>query len=177
MDHDIAITTAKQIADRVLVSTAGQNDKEGRFSTEAVAALGEAGLLGLLLPSEYGGAALGARTFAGVVAALAEADASAAMVYLMHICGAAIIATARPNGPIAQILKDIAAGRILTTLAFSESGSRSHFWTPVSRAVRKDAGVELTAKKSWVTSAGHAQAYVVSSLAPEGRGPTDSTLY
>ena len=35
----------------------------------------------------------------------------------------------------------------------------------------------MTAKKSWVTSAGHAQSYVVSSLAPEGTGPTDSTLY
>lgn len=177
MDHDVAIANAKQIADRVLVSTAGQNDKQGRFSTEAVGAFGEYGLLGLMLPVEYGGAALGPRTFAGVVAALAEADASAAMVYLMHICGAATIAAARPGAAVAQILKDIATGRILTTLAFSESGSRSHFWAPVSRAARDGAGVKLTAKKSWVTSAGHAQAYVVSSLAPEGTGPTDSTLY
>jgi alkylation response protein AidB-like acyl-CoA dehydrogenase len=37
--------------------------------------------------------------------------------------------------------------------------------------------VRISAKKSWVTSAGHAQSYVVSSLAPEGAGPTDSTLY
>jgi alkylation response protein AidB-like acyl-CoA dehydrogenase len=37
--------------------------------------------------------------------------------------------------------------------------------------------VRISAKKSWVTSAGHAQSYVVSSLAPEGNGPTDSTLY
>jgi alkylation response protein AidB-like acyl-CoA dehydrogenase len=37
--------------------------------------------------------------------------------------------------------------------------------------------VYLTARKSWVTSAGHAQSYVVSSLAPDGKGPTDSTLY
>jgi alkylation response protein AidB-like acyl-CoA dehydrogenase len=37
--------------------------------------------------------------------------------------------------------------------------------------------VHLTAKKSWVTSAGHAQSYVVSALAPEGKSPTDSTLY
>jgi alkylation response protein AidB-like acyl-CoA dehydrogenase len=37
--------------------------------------------------------------------------------------------------------------------------------------------VRISAKKSWVTSAGHAQSYVVSALAPEGTGPTDSTLY
>ena len=37
--------------------------------------------------------------------------------------------------------------------------------------------MRITAKKSWVTSAGFAQSYMVSSLAPEGAGPTDSTLY
>jgi alkylation response protein AidB-like acyl-CoA dehydrogenase len=124
-----------------------------------------------------GGSALGPRTFAAVVATLAEADASAAMVYLMHMCATATIAAARPGAMVAQTLKDISAGRHLTTLAFSEAGSRSHFWAPVSRAKRNGANVHLTARKSWVTSAGHAQSYVVSALAPDGAGPTDSTLY
>ena len=35
----------------------------------------------------------------------------------------------------------------------------------------------MTAQKSWVTSAGFAQSYVISTLAPDGAGPTDSTLY
>jgi alkylation response protein AidB-like acyl-CoA dehydrogenase len=130
-----------------------------------------------MLPAEVGGSALGPRSFAAVVATLAEADASAAMVYLMHVCAAATIAAARPGAAVAPILQEIAAGRHLSTLAFSEAGSRSHFWAPVSRARRNAAGVHLTAKKSFVTSAGHAQSYVVSSLAPEGGGPTDSTLY
>ncbi|HKF72762.1 MAG TPA: acyl-CoA dehydrogenase family protein [Stellaceae bacterium] len=177
MNHDTAVSNAKQIADRVLAPAARQNDKEGRFSSEAVAALGGDGLLGLMLPATVGGAALGPRTFAAVVATLAEADSSVAMVYLMHASAAATIATARPAAAVAPILEAIAGGRHLSTLAFSEAGSRSHFWAPVSRARRNAAGVHLTAKKSWVTSAGYAQSYVVSSLAPEGSGPTDSTLY
>jgi alkylation response protein AidB-like acyl-CoA dehydrogenase len=99
------------------------------------------------------------------------------MVYLMHQCATATIAAARRTAPIEQILKEIATGKHLSTLAFSEAGSRSHFWAPVSRARRNGHGVLLTAKKSWVTSAGWAQSYVVSTLAPEGKGPTDSTLY
>jgi len=177
MNHDTAVSNAKQIAERVLTPAARQNDKEGRFSVEAVAALGPAGLLGLMLPDEVGGAALGPRTFAAVVETLAEADASVAMVYLMHICATATIAAARAGASVAPTLEEIAAGRHLSTLAFSEAGSRSHFWAPVSRARRNGAGVYLSAKKSWVTSAGHAQSYVVSSLAPDGKGPTDSTLY
>jgi len=177
MNHETALSKAKEIADGVLAPAARQNDREGRFSTEAVDALGKAGLLGLALPTEFGGTGLGPRTFAAVTATLAEADASVAMVYLMHFCATATIAAARPGTGVAQILREIASGGHLSTLAFSESGSRSHFWAPVSRARRNGAGVRITAKKSWVTSAGCAHSYVVSSLAPEGAGPTDSTLY
>jgi alkylation response protein AidB-like acyl-CoA dehydrogenase len=179
MTHDTAVLKAREIASHVLAPSAGQNDKAGQFSTEAVEALGESGLLGLLLPADFGGSGLGPRTFAAVMATLAEADASVAMVYLMHILGTVAIVTARPSAAqaLAPILREIGAGRHLSTLAFSEAGSRSHFWAPISRAHRNGNGVHISAKKSWVTSAGHARSYVVSALAPEGAGPTDSTLY
>lgn len=177
MTHDEATLKAREIASDVLAPSAGQNDTAGRFSIEAVQALGEAGLLGLLLPVDVGGAGLGPRAFADVTATLAEADASVAMVYVMHICGTAAIAAARPGPALTEVLKEIAAGRHLSTLAFSEAGSRSHFWAPVSRAQRNGDGVHISASKSWVTSAGYAQSYVVSALAPDGTGPTDSTLY
>jgi alkylation response protein AidB-like acyl-CoA dehydrogenase len=179
MTHDVAVLKAREIASDVLAPSAGQNDKAGQFSTAAVEALGESGLLGLLLPVDFGGAGLGPRTFAVVTATLAEADASVAMVYLMHILGTTAISAARPSAAqaLAPILQEIGAGRHLSTLAFSEAGSRSHFWAPISRAHRNGNGVSISAKKSWVTSAGHAHSYVVSALAPEGAGPTDSTLY
>lgn len=174
---ETAVSRAKEIAGDVLAPAAADNDRAGRFSSDAIEALGQAGLLGLTLSPDHGGSGLGPRAFAGVVTALAEADASVALVYNMHICGIATIQVARPQAATENVLKEIGAGRHLTTLAFSEAGSRSHFWAPVSRARRNDAGMLITAKKSWVTSAGHANSYVVSSLSPEGAGPTDSTLY
>jgi alkylation response protein AidB-like acyl-CoA dehydrogenase len=177
--HDAAILKARDIASRVLAPSAAQNDKAGQFSTQAVASLGDSGFLGLMLAADVGGSGLGPRTFAAVIATLAEADASVAMVYLMHVLGAAVMSAARPgaNQAVTPILEEISAGRHLSTLAFSEAGSRSHFWAPTSRAQRNGNGVRISAKKSWVTSAGHAQSYVVSALSPEGAGPTDSTLY
>ena len=179
MKHDEATSKARDIADRVLAPSAGRNDKTGQFSTAAVQSLGESGLLGIFLPVDAGGSGLGPRTFADVTATLAEADASVAMIYVMHICGTATISAARPSvaQTLAPVLQEIGAGRHLTTLAFSEAGSRSHFWAPISRAQRNGDGVHISAKKSWVTSAGYAQSYVVSALAPKGTGPTDSTLY
>ena len=176
-NHETMLARAEELADRVLRPAARTNDKEGQFSTEAVVALSEAGLLGLILPIELGGSALGPRTFAGVTAAIASADASVAMVFLMHTLATATIAAAQPREQFQDVLAQIGAGRHLSTLAFSEAGSRSHFWAPVSRARSNGQGVDLTAKKSWVTSAGYAQSYVVSALAPEGTSATDSTLY
>ncbi|MFN2529791.1 MAG: acyl-CoA dehydrogenase family protein [Pyrinomonadaceae bacterium] len=179
MNHDSALRKAREIASGVLAPSAAQNDTAGKFSDAAIQSLGDAGLLGLTLPAAVGGAGLGPRTFAAVTATLAEADASVAMVYIMHILGTAVVAAARPSAALAlaPVVQAIVAGRHLSTLAFSEAGSRSHFWAPVSRGTRNGDGVHISAKKSWVTSAGHAQSYIVSTLAPDGAGPTDSTLY
>lgn len=171
-------TRAREVARTVLATRAADNDRDGRFSTEAVSALGTEGLLGLMVPEAHGGAESGPRPFVDVTAALAEADPSAAMVFLMHSLGTAVIAAASDPAEMAPLLRDIANGSHLTTLAFSEAGSRSHFWAPVSKAESLNgSGVRITARKSWVTSAGFANSYVVSSLSPEAQGPTDSTLY
>jgi alkylation response protein AidB-like acyl-CoA dehydrogenase len=70
----------------------------------------------------------------------------------------------------ASVRREIAAGRHLSTLAFSEAGSRSHFWAPLSTATADGDGVRLDAQKSWITSAQHATAYVWSSRATAGEG-------
>src|SRR6185436_19125190 len=82
-----------------------------------------------------------------------------AMVVCMHYAGAAVIEKLGDEGT----RRAIAAGRHLTTLAFSEVGSRSQFWAPTSQARLVAGGVALTARKGWVTSAGHADSYVWSS--------------
>ena len=133
MNHETALSNAKEIANTVLAPAARQNDKDSHFSSEAIGAFGQSGLLALMLPAAVGGSGLGPRTFAAVTALLAEADASVAMVYLMHVAATATIAAARPGAAVARTLQNIADGRHLSTLAFSEAGSRSHFWSPVSR--------------------------------------------
>ncbi len=53
---------------------------------------------------------------------------------------------------------------------------RSHFWAPESTAADQSGGVVLNARKSWITSASHATAYVWSSrpLAAEARARAPS---
>jgi alkylation response protein AidB-like acyl-CoA dehydrogenase len=160
--------TLKQVA-AVAAENAEQVDVDGAFPAAAVDALRGSGLLGLILPQEIGGIGAGPVEFTEVVSELAAACGSTAMVYLMHAAAAVAVAAAPPRG-MPELLSAMASGESLGTLAFSERGSRSHFWAPVSTAVLSDDGssVKLRADKSWVTSAGYADAYVVSAGSASG---------
>src|SRR5262245_26594607 len=161
----------------LLAKHAPQVDREAAWPTDSMTAVAEAGLLGLTVPASQGGAGQGPRTFAGVVCRLAEGCASTAMIYLMHTCATQVISSAQAFPRREQVLKDIAAGRHVSTLAFSEKGSRSHFWAPVSQATANGATYRISADKSWVTSAGHADSYVISTRSVNASVPTSSTLY
>src|SRR4051812_6973866 len=167
---------AAAIADKDLAPRAAAVDRDAAFPAESLAALGAGGLLGLNVPKAFGGLGEGPRSSAAVIDALAQRCPSTAMVYLMHLCGVACYAAAPDK--TASLLEAAAAGRHLSTLAFSEKGSRSHFWAPVSRATASGNGaVSLNAQKSFVTSAGQADGYVVSPLSPAATQPLESSIY
>ena len=154
------------VLSQVVEPAAVRVDREGAFPRAAVDALGRAGLLGLVSAREVGGGGEGLRAATEVVERLAGACGSTAMVVCMHYAATAVIEAHGPR----PVREAIAAGRHLSTLAFSEAGSRSHFWAPVSTATADGELVRLDAAKSWVTSAGEADSYVWSSrpLAADG---------
>lgn len=168
---------AARIAADVLSTHAAGVDAAPRFPVEGIAALGAGGFFGLTLPTPVGGASQPPRVFAAVVEELARACPSTAMVYVMHVAAAQLIAASETLAGRDELLARIAAGRHLTTLAFSERGSRSNFWAPVSRLVANGEGYTTSANKSWVTSASHADSYVSSAQAPNAGSPTESVLY
>ena len=152
-------------------------DADAKFPAESVRALADAGLMGLTLPTEVGGLGAGPVEMVAAVSAVAAECGSTAMVHLMHLASAMVTAAAPPTAGGAELLADMAAGTTLGTLAFSEKGSRSHFWAPVSKAVAADGAVRIRADKSWVTSASNADVYITSTLAPAATAATESDLY
>jgi alkylation response protein AidB-like acyl-CoA dehydrogenase len=89
------------------------------------------------------------------------------MVTMMHYSAVAALAAANHKDELANI----AANGSLSTLAFSEYGSRSHFWAPMSSAAAVDDGILLNARKSWVTAAHEADSFVWSSRPARASGP------
>jgi alkylation response protein AidB-like acyl-CoA dehydrogenase len=172
------IESCREIATNGVASAAAHVDSQAQFPESAIRSLADAGLLGLTLPVEVGGQGQSPSTFAAVVEELAQNCSSTAMIYVMHIASTQAIAASSTFGNRDALLAEIAAGRHLTTLAFSERGSRSQFWAPVSRLEESAEGDFVTsAQKSWVTSASHADSYVSSAQMPGAGSPLESVLY
>jgi len=158
----------ESVISNVVAPEAVETDRSGEFPQNSVEALGKAGILGLLSSTDMGGGGRSLADGAVVIEKLASSCGSTAMIVLMHYAGTAILEAHGSE----ETRRAIAAGEHLTTLAFSESGSRSHFWAPMSSAASDGNGkVELNASKSWVTAAGQADSYVWSSRPISAEGP------
>ena len=64
---EAAIESAGRIAREVLAPNAEQVDRENAYPYESTAAVGSSGLLGLLVPRDYGGLESNPRTFCRIV--------------------------------------------------------------------------------------------------------------
>ena len=156
-----------RVVDDVVAPSAADVDRAGEFPRAGIEALAKAGILGMTIGTDAGGGGAGLRDAADVVERLARACGSTAMVMMMHFSAVALLDAHGSK----DVREGVAGGANLSTLAFSEVGSRSHFWAPLSTASLDGDGVQLAARKSWVTSAGEADSYVWSSRPLSGEGP------
>jgi alkylation response protein AidB-like acyl-CoA dehydrogenase len=154
------------ILTEIIAPAAGEIDRTAAYPQAALDALAQTGLMGLVSAQEVGGLGEGIRAATRVVKQIARHCASTTLVVCMHYAAAAVI---EAHGPRA-VREAIAEGHAVATLAFSEAGSRSHFWATVSTATASGESVRLDARKGWITAAGKADLYVWSShpLAAEG---------
>jgi alkylation response protein AidB-like acyl-CoA dehydrogenase len=157
---------------------AAEVDATARFPEESMRALAREGFLGLGVPEALGGRGQGPRVFAAVVEELAQGCASTAMVYVMHVSAQQAMGASATLADRDPLLREMAQGRHLATLALSEKGSRSQFWCPVSKLEPAgDGGYVTSGSKSWVTAAAHADSLVSSAQKPQAASPLESTLY
>ncbi len=165
MSEDHVVTIDRIISD-LIEPNAVRIDEEGVFPRANLDAIAAAGLLGLVSSADVGGGGQGLKAAAEVVRRIAEHCTSTAMILCMHYVGTVVI----ENFGQDEVRREIASGNHLTSLAFSERGSRSQFWAPVSSARAEGGNVILDASKSWVTSAPEADSYVWSSRPVEADG-------
>ncbi len=162
---------AREISESVLAPRAAAVDAEQRWPAEGVATL-RGRLGGLVVPEKFGGMGHGLLAVAQVGEATGRGCASTSICFGMHLVASAVIAADASQVHQERYLTPIVAGQHLTTLAVSEPGTGGEFWLPQTSMAHAGAeSLRLTGTKSFVTNGGHADSYVVSTVATDADVP------
>jgi alkylation response protein AidB-like acyl-CoA dehydrogenase len=156
------------LTDSVVASHAEAEDHDARWPEPAMRALASAGLTGINVPRESGGHGEGVTGLVAISEVIGAQSASAALCFGMHCVGTAVLAAKATADQKARYLEPIARGEHLTTLALSESGTGAFFYVPQTTLAECDGAFVVNGTKSFVTSGGHADSYVVSTTAAPG---------
>ncbi|HEV7436876.1 MAG TPA: acyl-CoA dehydrogenase family protein [Pseudorhizobium sp.] len=156
---------AADVAARNLLPICAKVDQEGIWPAEGMAAIAKSGLMGLHIPKRLGGLEQGLLALAVVTEELGAACSSTAMCFGMHSVAAKVLAAKATRDQEERFLVPIAEGRHITSLALSEPTTGSHFFLPQSQFHLQGDQYSIDGHKSFVTSGGHADSYVVSAVA------------
>jgi len=146
-------------------------DEAHEFPHELLKSLGKTGLLGALVPEEYGGAALDYVSYALAVEELNRVDASVGITMWAHnsLC-TNHIALFGSKEQKAAYLPRLARGEALGAWGLTESGSGSDAAAMQSRAVPDGSRFVLNGGKAFITNAGVAELTVVMAVTDPARG-------
>lgn len=165
---------ARRVGVEVLAVNAATVDADAQWPAGSMRALAEAGLLGLHVPRRLGGHEQGMLALAMICEELARHCGSTAMCYAMHcVATQVLVAKATPEHE-ARYLTPIARGEHVMSLALSEPGTGSHFYLPRSHFRADEGEFVLSGVKSFVTSGGYADSYVMSVTSPGGENDPGS---
>lgn len=157
---------AADIAATVLRPHAEATDRDAAWPVDGMSRLAECGLTALHIPRRLGGHEQGLLALAVIAEELAQGCSSSAMCFAMHSVATKVIASKPTPDQEERFLLPISQGHHISSLALSEPGTGSHFFLPRAQ-FRPDGGVYvLEGEKSFITSGGHADSYVLSAVPP-----------
>jgi alkylation response protein AidB-like acyl-CoA dehydrogenase len=166
----------RHLVDEAIRPNAERIDRTGEFPRENLRALARSGWNGVLAPTELGGLGLGHDAFALAAEEIGRACASTALVYVMHIGALQTVLLFGTDDQKQRWVKRARDG-LIGTYSTSEKASGGHWWFNFSQARRHGDDYLLSAEKSFTTSAGQADYYVVQTRSPDAKGPTDITFF
>lgn len=162
------VSRAREVADAVLRPNAAEVDRSRSFPRKNFAAMHEAGLLRMLVPSEFGGAEANTATFSAVMEVLGGACASTGMCFLMHSIAVATLAAGAAGEQRSRLLPRLAREPLIMTQGVSEPGTGSHFYSPEMETAIEGGEIVIRGTKRFVTNGGHADWYVLYLKASKG---------
>ena len=162
MIKDFAETEVKPLAQEV--------DEEERFPKETVEKMAKMGLMGIIIPKEYGGAGGDYNMYISAVEELSKHCGTTGVILSAHtsLCAAPILEYGTEDQK-KKYLPDLASGKKIGAFGLTEPNAGTDASNQQTVAVEKEDHYLLNGSKIFITNAGYASTYII--IAVTGKGP------
>jgi len=162
------IELTRDIADKVLDPIVDQHEKDETYPDGVFPTLGEAGLLSLPYPEEWGGGGQPYEVYLQVLEELAARWASVAIAVSVHSLSCHPLMTFGTDEQRQRWLPEMLSGTLVGAYSLSEPQAGSDAAALACKAVPSDDGYRVTGSKAWITHGGLADFYTLFARTGEG---------
>ena len=156
-EHVMIRDMVRDFADTQIMPIARSLDQEERFPTELVKQMGELGLMGVMVPEEYGGSGLDMVSYSTAIIELARADASVAITMAAHnSLGTVPLLLFGNDDQKRSYLPKLASGEILGAFGLTEPEAGSDAGATKTKAIKTNNDYVVNGGKIFITNAGQA---------------------
>lgn len=154
--------TAREFAKRDLEPMAAERDKNHEYPAESLKKMGDLGLLGMLVPEEYGGEDLDTLSYVLAMTEVAYACASTAVIMSVHnsICCGSLLRFGTEDQK-KRYLVPMTAGEIICSFALSEPEAGSDPASMQTTAEKDGDFYVLNGTKRWITGGATSELFIV----------------
>jgi alkylation response protein AidB-like acyl-CoA dehydrogenase len=152
----------REFAEREIAPNVMKWDEESVFPMDVVKELGKLGIMGVLFPTEYGGAGLGYVEYVLAIEELSRVDGSVGIIVAAHnsLCSNHIFTVGNEEQKKKYIPK-LATGEFIGAWGLTEPGSGSDAGSARATAVKKGNKWVLNGTKTFITNGSYADVMVV----------------
>src|SRR5580693_601721 len=167
---------ARNFAQREIAARAPAAWDEGRCPTDLLKEMGGLGLLGMLVPEEWGGIGMSTVGFVAAMEQIGQADQSVAAAWQAHVTiGSLPLLLFGSDDQRERWLRPLAEGQVLGAFGLTEPDAGSDARGIRTRAERRDGGWLINGRKTFISNTGTDMSFGVTLLARtgsvEGQGP------
>ena len=123
-EHELIQSNTREFVTEYVAPLADSLDKNSEYPSEAVVKMAEQGLLGLVVPAEFGGLEAGYLSFVTSVEELSRASAATAAILVQHTVAAGCIGRWGNAEQKGRLLAGLASGELLGSVAIFENGPK-----------------------------------------------------
>jgi len=146
---------AREVAQREIAPHIAAWDRAHTFPRELYAKLSDAGLMGMLVPEEYGGVGADYVSYALALEEIAKVDAGTAVTISVHsMITAAILKLGTPEQK-ERWLPPLASENMIAGFGLTEPDAGSDAASIRGRAIREGDGYLINGRKQWCTNGGY----------------------